>query len=46
MEAYTKDPVGFSSAQYPDAKMSVRNLDDAESKSPVAKVKKYNPLEL
>lgn len=46
MEAYTKDPVGFSSAQYPDAKMSVKNLDDPDSKSPVAKVKKYNPLEL
>lgn len=46
MAAYTKDPAGFSAAQYPDAKMSVRNQDDPEGKAPVTKVKKYNPMEL
>lgn len=46
IEAYTKDPVGFSAAQYPDTKMSVINRDDPDGKTPVAKVKKYNPIEL
>lgn len=44
MEAYTKDPIGFSAAQYPDAKMVVRKQDDPDGRT--TKVKKYNPLEL
>ena len=42
MEAYTKDPAGFSAAQYPNAKMVVQ--DDTDGKT--TKVKKYNPIEL
>ncbi len=44
-EAFVKDPEGVMSAQAPNSRLAIKNLDEPGDKS-VLKVKKYNPMEL
>jgi GLPGLI family protein len=43
--AFEKDPEGVMSAQAPNARLVIKNIDDPLNKS-VVKIKKYNPMEL
>lgn len=44
-KAYEMDPVAVLSAKYPNARIYIKNTQDATNKT-IAKIKKYNPIEL
>ena len=44
-KAFEIDPEGVMSAQAPNARLYIRNIDNPSDKT-VQKIKKYNPMEL
>ncbi|MFT4155738.1 GLPGLI family protein [Parafilimonas sp.] len=43
--AFEEDPESFSTAMFPNAKLSIKNIDDPNATHTI-KIKKYNPMEL